>query len=147
MNELLVYVAPAISLIVGVFIGRGRRLVSQEALANLGRDIPSLLQDYEDAKRRASEYLSKIEEVIVEREVWRELYNDQASGHDNAQALMMQTINALVVGYRKKTGETPKIDPIIETVRGEWVGKHGPEIRETRGDDGRHRKDSEEKPS
>jgi hypothetical protein len=116
----------------------GRRLnpLNSKALKDLGRDIPTLIFEHEKATRRAREYLAKIEEVIAERETWRKLYNDQAGGHENAQALMMQTINALVSAYQNKTGERPKLDPLIEMVRGEWVKDHGPSVRAERLEDG-----------
>lgn len=97
-------------------------------------------------KRKADEYLAKIEEVITERETWRALYNDQAGGHDNAQALMLDAINKLLHVYRRDTGKSPQLDPMIELVRGEWVSVHGDEARENLGSDGKP-KDSDRKPA
>lgn len=97
-------------------------------------------------KRKADEYLAKIEEVIAERETWRALYNDQAGGHDNAQALMLDAINKLLHVYRRDTGKSPQLDPMIELVRGEWVSVHGDEARENLGSDGKP-KDSDRKPA
>lgn len=122
---------------IGTFRERRARSAEQEILAQVGRDLPTLLLDYEAEQRKAREYLAKIEEVIGERETWRTLYNDQASGHDNAQALMLQTISALARQYEKKTGERPRIDPIIERVREDWSLQHGPATREKLGQDGR----------
>jgi hypothetical protein len=147
MNEIAIYVA--VTLVWGVIcflFGKGRRVADLEALDRLGHDLPTLILDYQTVQRKASEYLEKIEEVIAEREVWRELYNDQAGGHDNAQALMLQTITSLVHLHKKETGKTPKIDPLIETVRDDWTTKHGPEVREKLGDDGRPREDQTDQP-
>ncbi len=127
----------------GLFLGKGKRLSDLKALDQIGRDLPTFIGEYQAMKRRADEYLSKIEEVIMERETWRKLYNDQAGGHDNAQALMLQAITGLVHLYQKETGKTPRLDPLIEMVRGEWVNVHGPEARATLGDDGK----AQEKPS
>ena len=131
----------------GFFWGRGRRQAELRAVEALGKDIPTLILDHERLARRAGEYLGKIDEVIGERETWRRLYNDQAAGHENAQALMMQTINSLVFRYQKKTGERPQLDPIIEMVRGEWTGAHGAEVRASRGDDGKLKLTGEVEPS
>lgn len=127
----------------GYFTGRGRRVADVKALENLGKDLPTLILDHQRAVRRAGEYLEKVEEVIKEREQWRELYNDQAAGHDNAQALMLQTISALVQRYSKDTGKPPpRLDPLIEKVREDWTGQHGPAVREERGEDGKHGEES-----
>lgn len=126
---------------VGLSFGQGRRLVSTSNLAQLQKDVPTLINEYQIVSRKASEYFTKIEEVIQERETWRNLYNDQAGGHQNAQALMLQTISNLVHLYKKETGKTPRIDPLIEVVCGDWTQKHGPEIRSTLGLDGRPNKD------
>lgn len=145
MTELYYLIPPIFTALLGYFAGKGRRAADTAALQEMGSDLPLLIRDYQTAKRRADEYLAKIEEVIMERETWRSLYNDQAGGHDNAQALMLETITRLVHLYQQATGKHPKLDPLIETVRGEWVSTHGQEAREKRGDDGRP-KDSERKP-
>lgn len=110
----------------GVFFGKGKKAVDLSALKSLGQDLPTLLQSHEAATRKASEYLAKIEEVIMERNTWRDLYNDQAAGHDNAQALMMRTISSLCQAYRKETGKDFRLDPILDLVREDWAGKHSP---------------------
>lgn len=139
--ELLV--ASVAGLLGGGALGLLRGLSNKKMLDEIGRDLPTLLRDYEAAQRKASEYFEKIEEVIQERETWRTLYNDQAAGHDNAQALMLQTISALAFQYEKATGKKPKIDPIIETVRTDWSMKHSPAAREKLNDDGRLREDEQ----
>ncbi len=78
----------------GYVLGKGKRLAELKAIRDLGRDLPTLILDHEKVSRQKDEYLATIEEVIKEREQWRELYNDQAAGHDNAQALMLQTLRA-----------------------------------------------------
>lgn len=137
---LFLFTAP-IGVVFGFLVGKGRKVVSNHALDQLQKDIPTLIDDYQMARRKASEYFEKIEDVIRERETWRNLYNDQAGGHHNAQALMLQTIANLIYLHKKETGKTPKIDPLIEVVCGDWTQKHGPEVRSTLGLDGRPNKD------
>lgn len=146
MNESLIYALGALLWgLAGFVVGKGKRNYDQKALEAIGEDLPTLILDYEETKRKADEYFAKIEEVIAEREQWRDLYNDQAGGHDNAQGLMLRTITALVHQIKREGGKTPRIDPLIETARGEWVSEHGPEARKERGEDGRRKEDSEEK--
>lgn len=125
----------------------GRRYQSKGdriAVDQMAKDLPALLLDYENVRRKAKEYFEKIEETLQERETWRQLYMDQAAGHDNAQALMLQTISSVVQIYERETGKKMRIDPMIDRVREDWKLKHGPDIREGLGIDGR-RKISETK--
>jgi len=120
------------------FAGRkSQKSDNEEAVISLGEKIPQVLEDLSTWQRKAGEYLEKINEVIEERENWRQLYFDQAAGHDNAQALMLETISSVCFAYRKETGKDFKVDPIIKTAHGEWQKTHGAEAREERGEDGR----------
>jgi hypothetical protein len=94
---------------------------------------------FQEAARRADEYFAKIEEVLKERDMWRALYNSQASGHQNAQNLMMQQITTLVNMYKKETKKVPRLPPILDAVYQDWNAEHGTEAREAR--DERHSKD------
>jgi hypothetical protein len=115
-----------------------------EAIQDLNQDLPHILKDLEDTHRKAAEYFLKIEEVLKERDGWRDLYNDQASGHDNAQALMLSTISQLARMYEKETGKRPNIHPMIECVREDWQMSHGPTARAKRVTDGRPREAEQE---
>lgn len=83
-------------------------------------------------RKRSGEYLDKIEEVLKERDGWRDLYNDQASGHDNAQQLMIRQIEYAAQVYLRDTGKHLRLDPLVETVRQDWCGSHGEEARHGR---------------
>lgn len=146
MTEILLMLLAPVMGVVCFFIGRGRRLLDAVSLEQFNNDVPTLIREFETAKRKAAEYLAKIEEVIAERETWRALYNDQAGGHENAQALMLEAITKLLHVYKRDTGKSPQLDPLIELVRGEWVSVHGKEARENLGSDGKP-KDSDRKPS
>lgn len=105
--------------------------------------FPDYAERLKEAEYKSDSYFKKIDEVIQEREVWRELYNDQAAGHENAQALMMATITHLLQVYRRDTGKmAPNIDPMILQVQTDWLGAHGTEVRETRGEDGKPKQDT-----
>lgn len=144
MDFILVLLAPVMGAIC-FRIGKWRRVIDETSLEQLGKDVPTLIREFEAARRKASEYLAKIEEVIAERETWRALYNDQAGGHENAQALMLEAITKLLHVYKRDTGKSPQLDPLIELVRGEWVSVHGKEARENLGSNGQP-KDSDSKP-
>jgi hypothetical protein len=115
---------------ISFFLGRRGRQIESTTRESLEQNLPQLLVEYEYQKRRAEELFATIEGILKERDRWRELYNDQASGHDNAQALMMDTIHNLVRAYQTATGKYPRLDPIIETVRSEYVRSHGAAARE-----------------
>lgn len=134
---IILFAASALCAGIGFLFGHGRRIAELLDLETLNKDLPTLILDHERVTRKAGEYLEKIEEVIMERETWRKLYNDQAAGHENAQALMMQTINKLVLTYQRETGKQIRLDPMIELVRGEWVGVHGPDVRKDLGANGK----------
>lgn len=87
-----------------------------------------------DTERRAAEYFAKIEEVIKEREVWREWYNDQSIGHDNAQQLMMRTIDRLGAQITRLTGQPPRIEPVLHFVSEGFQAAHGEQARRERND-------------
>lgn len=89
--------------------------------------VQILLQSWQDEKKKAEEYFQKIEGVLKERDQWRELYNDQAAGHHNAQVRMLQTIASLVRQYRAKVGSDPQVDPLIGGVLEDWQLVHGPD--------------------
>ena len=108
--------------IVGFFVGR---FSQKSAIQKAGR----LTASYEQVQRKSDEYFQKIEEVIRERELWRSWYNNQASGHDNAQALMMDQIHNLHFAYKRDTGKEFKLDPVIKRVRDQWGAEHGEEGR------------------
>lgn len=135
---------PAFTTAVAALDGEVGRAVEmmQDLLSERGR----ILEEKASVERKAKEYLAKIEEVIAERETWRELYNDQAGGHENAQALMMRTITGLARAYHLETGKTFQLDPLISMVSEDWYGKHGKKARNERAGDGRET-DSEEKPA
>ena len=106
------------------------------AVASLRADLPTLLADYDKYKRRADEYLVKIDEVIAERDTWRDLYNDQAGGHENAQIMMLSALTAVTRAYNQETGKVFKLDPILELVSQNWMLEHGQQARDKRGENG-----------
>lgn len=95
----------------------------------IGAELGLLQVQLADEVRKSGEYFAKIQEIEQERNGWRDLYNDQASGHDNAQALMLSEISRLSQLYQRKVGEAPRLDPLIDTVREDWEGKHGKPAR------------------
>lgn len=131
--EVALVICSVITSVIGFFLGKKRaNAIESTVRTDLESNLPQVLADYEKYKQRSEEYFAKIEEVLSERDSWRELYNDQAAGHDNAQALMMSTIQNLVRSFQAATGKTPKIDPLIEAVRTDFVGKHGAPARAAR---------------
>lgn len=145
--EWVLLISTALSSILGFFLGRRGKRIEASVRTGLEQNLPELLRDYERQKRRATEYFDKIEEVLTERDSWRKLYNEQASGHDNAQALMMNTIHNLAKSYQAATGKTPRLDPLIEAVRQDFVGNHGEGAREERNAGGEEPPAEEDKES
>lgn len=103
------------------------RLAAEES-----EKFSALLAELQQEKKKVAEYFATIEGVIKERENWRNLYNDQAAGHENAAALMLQTISNLSQLYHKKTGYLPQMDPMITQVLADWQLLHGSEARKKR---------------
>jgi hypothetical protein len=128
--EWVLLVSTVISGLVSFFLGKRGRNIETTVREGLEKNLPEVLADYERVKKAHLEIHARIEGILKERDGWRELYNDQAAGHDNAQALMMNTISNLAKSYQAATGKTPKLDPLIEVVRTDFVGKHGPAPRE-----------------
>lgn len=126
--------------IFGSFFGRrGEKLRSLDRESSLEETVQKLESQLEPAERKAKEYFDKIEEVIAEREQWRQLYHHQAAGHDNAQARMMQQIDLCYQIYRRDTGKDfPRRDALIERVRADWGATHGPSARKNMGEENPH---------
>ncbi len=74
-------------------------------------------------RRRADRFFDHIQSALDERDGWRDLYLQQAGGHDNAQALMMSQLDLFVRQHGMK------LPPIIERVRQDFVSQHGPDAR------------------
>ena len=81
--------------------------------------------------RRATELSGAIYGILQERDGWRRLYFEQAQGHDNAQAMMMDEITRLHLALQR-AGHTLQLNPVISAVRGEWVQGHGQEARQAK---------------
>lgn len=68
-----------------------------------------------DWERKASEYRNTIGGVLVERDNWNRLYDEQSIGHGNAQAIMMDAITFLQRKLQAAGVEVQLPDVVRET--------------------------------
>jgi len=129
-----------VSVLVGWRLSRKRGAEAAQILQTLA-SAQNIGIHLENAQRKTNAYFLKIDEVLKERDSWRDLYNDQSAGHENAQALMMSTIAGLSQAYTRETGKVPQIDPLILQVQADWQGAHGASVRESLGTDGKKQAD------
>lgn len=75
-------------------------------------------------RRRSSEYFSKIEEVLKERDEWRKLYYEQAIQHGAAQDMLLseRDVNArTLISLGKQPFVHPSIARVVAAFRDEHV--------------------------
>jgi len=100
-------------------------LALERKFAGYALDLPQLESENKILKKKSSEYFEKIEEVLKERDVWRDHYYEQSMMHDNAQILMMTAIAKLHSTLEKEQGISVTLPSVIEKVREEFSSTHG----------------------
>ncbi len=86
----------------------------------------------DDFERRAESNRLTIESVIQQRDGWCKLYDDQAIGHGNAQAIMMGVIEHQALKLRQAGIEVP-LPPVIQETMGVFVQEHVDPVLKRRG--------------
>jgi ABC-type transporter Mla subunit MlaD len=100
----------------------GSRLLSEQVAA-LQIEVENARQLRDEADRKCARYLDKIQEFERQRTTWQKLYYDQATGHGNAQEMMMNTIETLA-RQLQSLGQRPKIPSVLHAVRSEYLTTH-----------------------
>lgn len=86
-----------------------------------------------EAERREEELRGVIRGICGERDEWRRLYYDQATGHDNAQIWLERDLNRLGQLFQAVTGQpAPSPLPATKEARKAFLAAHGEAIEEWR---------------
>lgn len=85
---------------------------------------------------KATSYRMFIEGVQQERDGWKGLYFETASGHDVAQMMMMRENDDIARAYTAATGKPPPRNKTVQEFREHFGAKHAEAIKEYRKDKG-----------
>lgn len=118
-------------------ISSAQRIELLQLAANTEQQIASSLEEAlfraSEAERREEELRGVIRGICGERDEWRRLYYDQATGHDNAQIWLERDLTRLAQLFQAVTGQpAPSPLPATTAARAAFVEAHGEAIAEWR---------------
>jgi hypothetical protein len=101
-------------------------------LERAANELKALRAELETQRRISQEYFALIESIEKERNVWSEMWKDQAYAHVEAQAMLERALKAartvaaqaiqLANKYREDKGEPPLTQAILEEASAPPVG-------------------------
>lgn len=97
-------------------------------------DLAASIKDvFDDAERKRAELVKAIERMEAQRNEWRELYQQHAIEHGNAQAMLFNEVQR-VTALASRAGVNIAIDPTVRRVVCDYFEAHVEPSRAARPD-------------